>query len=327
MHRIQTGAALLLVAACSRPANDAASADSVTVSQVPPPLPVGEGRLAVQGGTIWYRVSGSGSATPLVLLHGGPGYSSYYLKSLEQLNDERRVVIYDQLGAGKSDRVTDTTLFIIPRFVAELDSLRSHLGYERWHVLGHSWGTILGLEYYRAHPDRVASLTLASAAIDMPTWEKNVRRMITTLSDSAQRAIKAREADGNFAAPDYQAANLEFMGKYVIRAPMGPDIDSTLSSYNEAIYHYMQGPSEFTITGTIKTYSGTSLLKDVRAPLLFTVGEFDEAHPPTIRKQASLAKGAQVAVIPNAAHLTTWDNPAVHNQVVREFLRKVDSIK
>jgi len=187
--------AALLVLACSRPAIETRATDSVTVSQVPPPLPSGEGRLAVPGGTIWYRVSGSGSAMPVVLLHGGPGYSSYYLKSLEALHDERPVIIYDQLGAGKSDHVTDTTLFTIPHFVAELDSLRAHLGYARWHVLGHSWGTILGLEYYRAHPDRVASLTLASAALDIPTWGKNVKRMIATLSDSAQHAIKAREAD------------------------------------------------------------------------------------------------------------------------------------
>jgi len=325
MHRFKTATAVLLVAACSRPANDTASADSVTVSQVPPALPAGEGRLAVTGGTIWYRVTGSGAATPVVLLHGGPGYSSYYLKSLEALHDERPVVIYDQLGAGKSDRVTDTTLFNIPRFVAELDSLRAHLGYQRWHVFGHSWGTILGLEYYRAHPDRVASLTLGSAAIDIPAWEKNVKRMIATLSDSSQRAIKAREADGNFAAPDYQAANAEFMSKYVVRTAPGADLDSTLSTYNEVLYGYMQGPSEFTITGTLKHYNATGFLKDVKVPLLFTVGEFDEAHPPTIRKQAALARGAEVAVIPGAAHLTTWDNPIEHTRVVREFLRRVDS--
>ena len=208
--------------ACGRGQNESRGADTVSVSQVPPALPAGEGRLAIPGGSIWYRVSGSGPGTPIVLLHGGPGYSSYYLKSLEALSDERPVVIYDQLGAGKSDRVVDTALFNIPHFVAELDSLRSHLGYERWHVLGHSWGTILGLEYYRAHPDRVASLTLASAAIDIPTWEKNVRRMITTLSDSAQRAIKVREAEGNYAAPDYQAANGEFMSKYVIQLRRDP---------------------------------------------------------------------------------------------------------
>ena len=131
---------------------------------------------------------------------------------------------------------------------------------------GHSWGTILGLEYYRAHPDRVASLTLASAAIDIPTWEKNVRRMLTTLSDSAQRAIKTREAEGKFAAPDYQAANGEFMGKYVVRTPPGPDLDSTFTTYNEAIYNYMQGPSEFTITGTLKTYNAKPVPPRVRCP-------------------------------------------------------------
>jgi proline iminopeptidase len=324
MQRFLTAVALLAASGCARPSNDHLDADSVTVSQVPARLPAGEGRLAVDGGTIWYRVSGTGTATPLVLLHGGPGYSSFYLKSLEALSDERPVVIYDQLGAGKSDRVTDTTLFTIPHFVAELDSLRAHLGYERWHVLGHSWGTILGLEYYRAHPDRVASLTLASAAIDMPTWEKNVRRMIGTLSDSAQRAIKAREADGNFAAPDYQAANGEFMAKYVVRTAVGPDIDSTLGTYNPAVYEYMQGPSEFTITGTIKRYNGTAFLRQVKVPLLFTVGEFDEAHPPTIRRQASLAPGAKVAVIPGAAHLTSWDNPSENTRVVREFLRSAE---
>jgi len=318
--------AALLILACSRPAIETRATDSVTVSQVPPPLPSGEGRLVVPGGTIWYRVSGSGSAMPVVLLHGGPGYSSYYLKSLEALHNERPVIIYDQLGAGKSDHVTDTTLFTIPHFVAELDSLRAHLGYARWHVLGHSWGTILGLEYYRAHPDRVASLTLASAALDIPTWGKNVKRMFATLSDSAQHAIKAREADGNFAAPDYQAANGEFMMKYVVRTPPGPDLDSTLSTYNEVLYGYMQGPSEFTITGTLKTYNSTGFLKEVRVPLLFTVGEFDEAYPPTIRKQAALAPGAKVAVIPGAAHLTTWDNPTEHNRVVREFLRAADSL-
>lgn len=323
MHRPLAIAALLAATGCERAVNDLRGADTVSVSQVPPALPAGEGRLAVPGGTIWYRVSGAGPGTPIVLLHGGPGYSSYYLKSLEALHDERPVVIYDQLGAGKSDRVSDTALFNIPHFVAELDSLRAHLGYAKWHVLGHSWGTILGLEYYRAHPDRVASLTLASAAIDIPTWEKNVRRMISTLSDSAQRAIKVREAEGNYAAPDYQAANGEFMRKYVVRTPSGPDLDSTFTTYNEAIYNYMQGASEFTITGTLKTYDAKLFLPKVKVPLLYTVGEFDEAHPPTIKKFAALTPGAKVAIIPGAAHVTSWDNPAENTRVVREFLRGV----
>ena len=99
--------------------------------------------------------------------------------------------------------MTDTSHMIIAHFVRELDSLRSALGYDRVHLLGHSWGTILGFEYYRAHPQYVASLTLASAALDIPTWERNTRRLVGTLSDSAQRAIEVREAEQTFVAPDY----------------------------------------------------------------------------------------------------------------------------
>src|SRR5437667_5380200 len=79
-----------------------------------------EGFIDVPGGRVWYRVVGKGPRTPLVLLHGGPGAPSYYLKPLAALGDERPVVFYDQLGCGRSDRPKDSALWTIPRFVAEL---------------------------------------------------------------------------------------------------------------------------------------------------------------------------------------------------------------
>jgi proline iminopeptidase len=288
-------------------------------------LPPGEAYLSVPDGRIWYKVSGAGPGTPVILLHGGPGYSSFYLKPFEALGDDRAVVRYDQLGGGKSDPVTDTTLFTIAHFVRELDSLRAHLGYTKVHLLGHSWGTILALEYYRAHREQVASLTLASAALDIPAWERNARRLVGTLSDSAQRAIRTREKQERFDAPDYQAALEEFYGKYVWRHPVQVDLDSTMSTVNEAIYNYMQGPSEFTITGTLKRYDGTALLKDIAVPTLYTVGEFDEADPPTIKRFARMTPGAQVVVLPGAAHLTPWDARDESIRTVRTFLRGADS--
>ena len=289
------------------------------------PLSPGEAMLAVDGGRIWYRISGTGHGTPVILLHGGPGFSSFYLKPFEELGDDRSVVRYDQLGGGKSDRTTDTAVFTIDHFVRELDSLRAHLGCQKVHLLGHSWGTILAFEYYRAHPEHVASLTLSSAALDLPTWERNARRLVATLSDSAQRAIRRREAQGRFDAPDYQAAVNEFYGKYVWRHPVQADLDSTMTTLNEVIYNYMQGPSEFTITGTLKAYDVTSQLTMIRVPTLYTVGEFDEADPPTIRHFAELTPGAQVAVLAGAAHLTPWDARDENVRVVREFLRRSDT--
>lgn len=315
--------ALLLITACGAE-KPAPAVDSIA-AKAEKPLPAGEARLAVDGGRIWYKVSGSGAGTPVILLHGGPGFSSFYLKPLEALNDERIVVRYDQLGGGKSDTLTDTTKATIAHFVAELDSLRAHLGYDKVHLVGHSWGTILGLEYYRAHPEHVASLTLSSAALDVPQWERHANALVKTLTPGSQAAIRQADADGKFDAPGYRAAIDEFYGKYVWLHPKQPDLDSTFATVNETIYNFMQGPSEFTITGTLKHYNATSFLKQVKVPVLFTVGEFDEADPKTIARHAALTPKAEFAVIPGAAHMTPWDNPKANVDVVRSFLRKVDS--
>ena len=164
---------------------------------------------------------------------------------------------------------------------------------------------------------------LASAALDIPTWERNARRLVGTLSDSAQRAIRVREAEHRFDAPDYQAAIGEFYGRYVWRHPVQADLDSVLATANERIYNYMQGPSEFTITGTLKQYDVTSKLRTIGVPTLYTVGEFDEADPGTIRRFAALTPGARVVVLAGAAHLTPWDAPEENVRVVRQFLRGV----
>jgi len=330
-HRAYLGCLVVMFwigsAACGEKSAPAHGASVQSGPQPPAPasLPPGEAYLPVPDGRIWYKISGAGTGTPVILLHGGPGYSSFYLKPFEDLGSERPVVRYDQLGGGKSDRITDTTLFTIAHFVRELDSLRAQLGYAKVHLLGHSWGTILAVEYYRVHPERVASLTLASAALDMPAWERNARRLVGTLSDSAQRAIPTREREGRFDAPDYQAALTEFYDKYVWRHPVQVDLDSLMTTVNEAIYIYMQGPSEFTITGTLKTYDGTPLLKGIAVPTLYTVGEFDEADPPTIERFARMTPGARVVVLPGAAHLTPWDARDENVRVVRVFLSAADS--
>jgi len=319
--------AFTCLAACNQGAPPLADTTATAATAAAGAVPAREARLPVDGGLIWYRVVGSRTATPAILLHGGPGLSSYYLRSMEALSAHRPVVRYDQLGAGKSDRITDTAMFNIAHFVRELDSLRAHLGYAQVHLIGHSWGTILSIEYYRAHPEHVTSLTLMSPALDMPAWVRNASRLVKTLPDSAQKAIARREADRNYLAPDYQAALDDYYGKYVWRRPAEADLDSLAARINEGIYTYMWGPSEFTITGTLKTYDATPYLRDVKVPVLFTVGEFDESDPPTVKRLAELTPRAQSVVIPGAAHVVQWDAPEETNRVIGAFLQSVDSTK
>jgi proline iminopeptidase len=315
MDRFAVFGVLMAVVACS--------GERRTGTQVA----TGEARLAVPGGTIWYNVSGTGAGTPLVLLHGGPGLSSYYLKPFEDLADDRLVVRYDQLGGGKSDTTSDTARFNIGHFVTELDSLRAHFGFPRWHVLGHSWGTILALEYYRTHPDRVASLTFGSPVFDVPAYERRARQLVSTLSDSAQRAIRTAETAGRYDSPAYENAINEFYALYVFRHPVPADLDSTFASFNQGTYNYMQGPSEFTITGTLKQYDATPFLPRITVPALVTVGEFDEVGPELVREHATRIPGARFEVLAGSAHITSWDARDANVSAVRAFLRAVDSTR
>ena len=288
-------------------------------------LPVGEHMLAVPGGSIWYKQSGAGTGTPVILLHGGPGYNSYYMKPFELVADDRVVIRYDQLGGGKSGKTTDTAIFNIAHFVRELDSLRTALGYDKVALLGHSWGTILAHEYYQAHPNHVASIIFASPALDIPTWERNAKRLVKTLSAPAQAAIAKAEASGKFDDSSYVKANDEFFGKFVMLRPDRANLDSTFAGLNEAIYQYMQGPSEYTITGTLKRYNSTGALSRIKVPVLFMVGSNDEADPATVRRHADMTPGARYVVIDSAAHIFTWDNPVQGVREVRAFLRSADS--
>jgi len=288
-------------------------------------LTTGEYKLSVPGGQIWYKISGTGKAIPVVLIHGGPGYSSYYLKPFEELGNERQVIRYDQLGGGKSDKVTDTALFTIDHFVNELDLLRTHLGLDKWNVLGHSWGTVIALEYYRAHPNRVASLTFGSLCFDVPGWSRSTRKLLTTLPDSLQDAVKIAESTGIYDDPAYLAAMNQFYSLYLFRNPVQADLDSMDATYNPEIYTYMWGPSEFTITGTLKDYNPIPFLPEIQVPTLFTVGEFDEIDPTIVKELADKVQGSTYFMFAGSSHMTPWDARDENIKVVRDFLNSIDN--
>ncbi len=286
----------------------------------------GEGYVSVTGGRVWYRVVGSGSGTPLLILHGGPGVPSYYLKPLAALGDERPVIFYDQLGAGHSDHPTDTTLWTIQRFMRELSDVRAKLGLTNVHILGHSWGTMLAVDYMLTHPAGIKSLILASPALSIPRWVKDAATLKAALPDSTQAAISRHEADGRYDSPEYHGAMMEFYHRYLARSnPWSPDIDSSFAQMGQSVYVAMCGPSEFTITGSLRTYDRTDRLGEITVPTLFTAGRYDEAIPATVEYYRSLIPGAKIAIFEQSGHLTMQDEPEKYIQAVRDFLRAADA--
>lgn len=288
-------------------------------------LKPGTGFAQVPGGKVWYNVVGSGHRTPLLVLHGGPGAGSYYMKPIAAIGDDRPVIFYDQLGGGHSDRPNDSTLWTVDRYVSEVGAIRTALGLERVHILGHSFGSIILAEYLKAKPKGVRSAIFASPVLDIPGYVQDVTGLLRKFPDSTQRVIVDAERNGTTNSAAYQSAMIAFYQQHVARRlPWSADLDSTIAQLNPAPYVYMQGPSEFTITGTLRSYDVTSSLDDIDVPALFVTGQYDEATPARVRKFKQLTPDSKMEVIPNAAHMMMQDEPDAFIKTVRDWLRYVE---
>lgn len=284
-----------------------------------------EGYIDVEGGRVWYRVSGSGSNTPLVLLHGGPGAPSYYLDPLEAISADRPVVFYDQLGAGKSDRPTDPSLWTIDRYVRELGQVRDALGLAEVHILGHSWGSMLAVDYLLTKPEGVKSVILASPVMSARRWAEDAERLLAQLPNDVQEAVKSHEAAGTTESPEYQEAIMAYYKRFFSRAdPWPPYLLQAFEDLNTDIYGLMWGPSELGATGTLKDYEREDMLPGLDVPVLFTVGRYDEATPETVERHSSLVPDSRIVIFENSAHMTMIDEPQANVATVREFLNGVD---
>ena len=288
-------------------------------------LTPGEGYIEVTGGKVWYRIVGEGDKTPLLLLHGGPAFTSYYLNPMAELGKDRPVIFLDQLGCGRSDKHSDTTLMTVEAHVEQVEQVRKELGLDAFYLYGHSWGTMLGVDYYLKYPEHVKAMILASPALSVSRWSQDAEVLIASLPDSIQSAINTSIETGVFDTPEFEQAMHHFYEQFVIRKlPWDANIDSTFGGANLEIYNYMWGPSEFTATGTLVDYERGDALAGIQVPTLYVCGEFDEARPATVEYFKGLTPGAQLAVIENAAHITMHDNPQRNNQVIREFLQELE---
>jgi pimeloyl-ACP methyl ester carboxylesterase len=158
-----------------------------------------DGYVSFRGYRTWYRTTGDlRSGVPLVLLHGGPGIpGGAYDPLMAQLADRRPVVRYDQLGCGRSDRPNDPSLWRIETFIDELATLRATLALDRIHLLGHSWGGMLALEYALTdpRPAGVQSLVLSSTLCSTPFWIEEARRLRNALPSHVVTSMQRFEDD------------------------------------------------------------------------------------------------------------------------------------
>jgi len=292
-------------------------------------LEPGEGYVNVEGGRIWYKIVGKGNGIPLLRIHGGPGSRSCAsIPGYSLLGVDRPVIFYDQLGSGNSDRPTDNKLWQLPRFVDEIDYLRKALNLKELHIIGDSWGSAVLVEYMLTKKTKgVKSVIFSGPLLSTPIWIKDAKILLKELPQNIQDTIYKYERLKNYKSPSYIKATNYFYSRFlsVKKWPIvSPSTCEGVPGFNEQPYNYMWGPTEFNATGTLKNFDRTSRLHEIKQPVLFIAGQFDEARPETMYSFQKLVPGSKVVIIENAGHKKAIDQPVLYTNALRDFLNTVE---
>jgi proline-specific peptidase len=295
-------------------------------------VPTKEGFVSFRGYKVWYRIVGeheSPGKLPLICLHGGPGATHDYLEPLEAMAASgRRVIFYDQLGSGNSDHPHNPSLWTVPLFVEELGVVRRALGLERVHILGQSWGGMLGMEYALTQPAGLASLIVADSPASMPQWVAEANRLRAELPADVQETLLKHEAAGTTDDPAYQEAMLVFYRRHVCRLDPWPEcFNRAFEKLNKdsEVYNTMNGPSEFYVIGVIKDWDIVDRLGEIHVPTLVISGRYDEATPVIAETVHRGIPGSEWVLFENSAHVPHLEETERFLEVLTNFLDRSES--
>ena len=283
---------------------------------------VAEGRAKVPGGSIYWKKVGSGSKTPLLTLHGGPGAAHNYLLPLAALADERPVIFYDQLGCGKADAPKDEKIYTIQRSVDEVDAVRHALGLEKIDLFGHSWGSMLAIEYLcQGRGKGVGKVILGGALASVPQANAGQMRLIAAMPNGDGAKLHALEKAHKENSKEYEALTQEFYDLHVMRVKPTPDAQASFDALSTSIaYRVMNGPNEFTIVGVIKDWDRRRDLGRIKVPTLIVTGPYDEVTLDCHETIHQGIKGSKLVILPGCSHMAMDEKPALYVATLRKWM-------
>ena len=278
--------------------------------------------ISVDGYNIVTYSYGSGDNTVL-LLNGGPGLPCDYLRDphIALANKGFRIVAFDQLGCGKSDRPDDPNLWNISRYVEEVEQVRKALKLGKVHLTGSSWGGWLSIEYSLTYPENVHSLILLNTCGDLPHLTTELNRMRNALGSETQAMMLHHEAEESYDHPEYQAAITILNYRHVCRLKQWPEsLLASVNDWNMGPYMEMQGPNEFLYIGNLKNWNRIGKMHDLKMPCLIITGTHDEIGPACAARMHSVLPNSRVVVFPNSSHVPFYEEPDAYFPVLENFL-------
>jgi pimeloyl-ACP methyl ester carboxylesterase len=268
--------------------------------------------ISYQNATIFYRITGAGK--PVVLLHGFGEDGDIWKKQIDFLKDYFTLIIPDLPGSGKSDVIADMSIegmaesikaimdFELPRF------LPNQLGTEGVTIIGHSMGGYIALAIAEKYPSLVNKLGLFHSSAFADSEEKKTARL---------KSIDFIQNNGAYEFLKTAIPGLFFWGH---------DGSKPSDPYIEAL---IEKSKNFTSEALVKYYQAmiarpdrTAVLKNFLHPILFIIGEHDQAVPFAQGLQQSyLPNLSYIIILRNSAHMGMWEEADKANVALLQFLQ------
>jgi proline-specific peptidase len=278
---------------------------------------VRRGTMSIRDVSLFVEVVGHGY--PLVLMHGGPSADHYSMLPFQQLADEFTLVLYDHRCNGRSVGAPVSSM-TWENLTADADVLRQNLGFERWAVLGHSFGGHVALEYALRYPESLSHLVLLDTGGDSRWARENAARLLADRGFSPKKVeLVRRWFNGEFAPWEWYPIFMRIASAYQHH----PSLRLLLQQLMSGAWRSKPRPEALIFAGRhlLKGWTVMDRLGEITVPTLVMAGREDFLFPPEHQEElAAGIPGARLRIIERAGHNSHEEQPAEVMEAVREFL-------
>jgi len=277
--------------------------------------PTSAGMLKTPDVDLAYETYGAQeSATPVIVANGGPGLSHVYMLQNDvwtrRVARHRQVVFYDQRGTGKSTRVAADASFGMDAQVADMEAVRAKLGFQRFDLVGDSYGGLLAMAYAAAHPEHVERLVLSDSAA--PAWKDIVRVLPDVFPDVLEEIAVQEKSNTGADAADQRIRDHFLMLFYS---------EVNRDAYLAGVKDLGSKPEvSAAVQKATRTLDLTQEIAKFKFPVLVITGRYDmNVTPLTAWNIYKAIPGAKFAVFEKSGHLPAYEEPDKYVQVVEAF--------
>lgn len=301
------------------------------IRMIPIKTPAGEFK-------VWTKRIGNNPKIKVLLLHGGPGVTHELYECFDGYLPKEGIeyIYYDQLGSYYSDQPNDNRLWTNERFVDEVEQVRKALGLNKdnFYLLGQSWGGILAMEYAFKYQNNLKGLIISNMMSSAPLYNKYAEEVLgPKLPKAVFEQIKTFEKNKDYHNPKYQDLLFKYYyTEHILRKPLNEwpeSVNRCFKHLNPNVYIYMQGPSEFGITGnaTLKNWDVRDKLKTISVPTLVIGSKHDTMDPKHMEWMSKEVQNGRFLYCSNGSHLSQYDDQKTYIPGVIKFLKDVNENK